>query len=114
MKPSPIPIAAALGVSRATVCRVLAEQPPDQQFRHERREPECCRFLELARHSKIINAQRSIWRPILECRIDSGDGRIDTINQGRTMVMRVKVSPGTIAGDVDEGYGKLADVSAAI
>ena len=30
------------------------------------------------------------------------------------MVMRVKVSPGTIAGDVDEGYGKLADVSAAI
>ena len=24
--------------------------------------------------------------------------------------MRVKVSPGTIAGDVDEGYGKLADV----
>ena len=45
MKPSPIPIAAALGVSRATVCRVLAEQPPDQQFRHERREPECCRSL---------------------------------------------------------------------
>ena len=28
--------------------------------------------------------------------------------------MRVKVSPGTIAGDVDDGYGKLADVFAAI
>ncbi|MGN6335102.1 serine hydrolase domain-containing protein [Mycobacterium sp.] len=26
------------------------------------------------------------------------------------MVMKVKVSPDTIAGDVDEGYGKLADV----
>jgi Beta-lactamase len=72
--------------------------------------PNAAAFLELARHSKAINAQRSIWRPILECRIDSGDGRIDTINQGRTMVMRVKVSPGTIAGDVDEGHGKLADV----
>src|SRR6478609_1155225 len=70
--------------------------------------PNAAAFLELARHSKVISAQRSIWRPILECRIDSGDGRIDAINQGRTMVMRVKVSPGTIAGDVDEGYGKLA------
>jgi hypothetical protein len=26
------------------------------------------------------------------------------------MVLRVKVSPGLIGGDVDEGYGKLADV----
>jgi hypothetical protein len=26
------------------------------------------------------------------------------------MVLRVRVSPGLIAGDVDEGYGKLADV----
>ena len=67
-------------------------------------------LLELARHSKVINAQRSMLAIDSECRIDSGDGRIDTINQGRTMVMRVKVSPGTIAGDVDEGYGKLADV----
>ena len=25
------------------------------------------------------------------------------------MVLKVKVSPGSIAGDVDEGYGKLAD-----
>ena len=26
------------------------------------------------------------------------------------MVMKVKVSPDSIGGDVDEGYGKLADV----
>jgi hypothetical protein len=30
------------------------------------------------------------------------------------MVLRVKVSPDSIAGDVDEGYGKLATFSAAI
>ena len=33
--------------------------------------PNAAAFLELARHSKVINAQRSIWRPILECRASS-------------------------------------------
>ena len=30
--------------------------------------------------------------------------------RGRTVVLKVKVSPDLIAGDVDEGYGKVADV----
>src|SRR6185312_10585919 len=30
--------------------------------------------------------------------------------RGENMVMKVKVSPDSIGGDVDEGYGKLADV----
>jgi hypothetical protein len=30
--------------------------------------------------------------------------------RGRTLVLKVKVSPYLIAGDVDEGYGKVADV----
>ena len=29
---------------------------------------------------------------------------------GRTLVLKVRVSPDLIAGDVDEGYGKVADV----
>jgi hypothetical protein len=30
--------------------------------------------------------------------------------RGRTVVLKVRVSPDLIAGDVDEGYGKVADV----
>jgi CubicO group peptidase (beta-lactamase class C family) len=30
--------------------------------------------------------------------------------RGKDMVLKVKVSPDLIAGDVDEGYGKVADV----
>ena len=39
-----------------------------------------------------------------------GNVRLVIICQGGNMVMKVKVSPGSIAGDVNEGYGKLADV----